>query len=202
MNTVTRIGIALCFVFGLLANFANAGQPKKSDLEARIASLEEAQRKRDSFPVLPISPPSITTAGCVIGVPSICHRRDGMVVPVCVGDISPCWEPEPPPDICPEACEAQGGIVVVDYAIDPCDNYDQQFAFVCMLPSEYADTRSKIICPDFYVPHYYSDLNGVGGWDCDLSIKTQHISKSMFEALLFESTRTNYLNNMIMDNPQ
>jgi hypothetical protein len=189
MNTLTRIGIALCFVFGLLANFANAGQPKKSDLEARIASLEEAQRKRDSFPVLPISPQSITTAGCVVGTVAICHRRDGTVVPICAGDISPCWEEDPTSEFCPEVCEAEGNIVVVDYAYDPCDNDPR--AFFCMPPEQYDPPN----CDAFYVPHYNS-LNG--GWGCDLSIKTQHISKSMFEALLFESTRTNYLNNEIV----
>ena len=134
MNTVTRIGIALCFVFGLLANFANAGQPKKSDLEARIASLEDAQRKRDSFPVLPISPPPITTAGCVVGTAAICHLRDGTVVPICGSDISPCWEEDPTSEFCPEVCEAEGNIVVVDYAYDPCND---SRAFFCMPPEQY-----------------------------------------------------------------
>lgn len=197
MNTVTRIGIALIFVFGLLANVANAGQPKKKDLEARIAYLEEALRERDSFPSIPVLPPSFSPM-CIIGTASICHRRDGTVVPICAGDINPCWDAEPPPDICPEACEKQGDIVVVDYAIDPCDAWNQ-FSFVCMTPSEYAASRSNITCPASFVLHYNSLKNG---WACELSFENGHLSRSVYEALLFESTRTNFLYNEIVNKPQ
>jgi len=198
MNTATRIGIALCFVFGLLANFANADQPKKRDLEARISNLEEALRERDSFPVLPAVPPSINGPVCIIGTAAICHRRDGTVVPICADDISPCWEAQPRPDECPGACEAQGSIVVVDYAIDPCDT-DQPFPFVCMTPSEYAASRPDSNCPAFYVLRYNSLKDG---WACELSFENGHLSRSVYEALLFESTRTNFLYNEIKNKQQ
>ena len=196
MNTVTRIGIALCFVFGLLANFANAGQPKKSDLEARIASLEEVQRKRDSFPVLPILPQSINGPVCVIGTAAICHRRDGTLVPICASDISPCWEEDPTSEFCPEVCEARGDIAVVDYAYDPCD-FNGSYVYVCMPSVQY----DPPVCSPSFVPHFNSQ-NVNDGWGCELSFENGHLSRSVFEALLFESTRTNFLFNEIVNESQ
>jgi hypothetical protein len=74
-----------------------------------------------------------------------------------------------------------------------------------MTRDQYVETRGDIKCSGLSVLHYYyypEDLEGESGWYCDPSIETWHISKSMFEALLFESTRTNHLYNMIMDKQQ
>lgn len=188
------VGFVICFALILFPMTTHADNPTKEELAVQINRIEGTIREMKVFPVLPQDPVSggIT---CLVGTYAICTRPDGTVTAYCSDPNLSC-ETNPSPDQCPEVCKAQGGVVVVDYAIDPCDALatGQPFPFVCMSAEDYANSRPS--CPANLVPHYRSDTNA---WVCEIPVGTVHISTSVFDALLLERSRTSYIQEHLED---
>lgn len=187
---VLRVGIVFCITLVMFPMGAGAENPTKDGLAESIAKLERVQK---AFPVLP---QGIMNTTCLVGTIGLCTDPDGNVTAYCTDPILNC-EVDPSPVLCPEVCRDQGNVVVIDYGKYSCQALAEgkPYAFLCITPEEYAGHRSD--CPAFKVPRY--DSSQTPSWTCQIPIGNEHISTGVFDTLLFERSRTSYIQEHLED---